>query len=269
MSDIPSPDHSPEEAPDNSPAAWLDDLKIAAIFFTRAPIAHDGVLALADLRRAWRVVPAVGALIGLIGGIAFALASWLGLPPVAAALLAVLATAAATGALHEDGLADMADGCGGADPEGRIAIMRDSRIGAYGALALIFSVGLRAAALAAIARPGAAILALIAAHAVSRACVPAAMDRMQPATEEGLGSGAGTPDRTALAVAAGSAVVLTLIVLGPSAGIWAILTAAAACFAVAAVAQRLFRGYTGDVLGAVQQAAEAAVLLAAAASLSA
>ncbi len=264
MSDIPSPDHTPEEAPDNSPAAWLNDLKIAAIFFTRVPIAHDGVLTLADLRRAWRVVPAVGALIGLGGGIVFALAAWLNLPPAASALLAVLATIALTGALHEDGLADMADGCGGGDPERRIEIMRDSRIGAYGALALVFSVALRAAALTAIARPGAAILALIAAHAVSRACVPAVMDRMQPATEEGLGTGAGTPDRTAMAIAAGSALILALIALGPAAGIWALLAAAAASFAAAAMAQQLFRGYTGDVLGAVQQAAEIAVLLAAA-----
>ena len=264
MSEIPSPDHNPEEAPDNSPAAWLRDAKTAAIFFTRVPIPHDGALMLADLRRAWRVVPAIGALIGLGGGIVFALASWLGLPPVAAALLAVLATVALTGALHEDGLADTADGSGGSDPERRIEIMRDSRIGAYGALALIFSVGLRVAALAAIARPGAAVLALIASHAVSRACMPAVMDRMQPATEEGLGAGAGTPDRTALAIAAGSALVLALIALGLAAGVWALLAAAAASFATAALAQRLFRGYTGDVLGAVQQAAEIAVLLAAA-----
>lgn len=266
MSDIPSPDHSPDESPDNSPGAWLHDAKTAAIFFTRVPIPHDGALTLADLRRAWRVVPAIGALIGLAGGIVFALAGGLGMPPLGAALLAVLATVALTGALHEDGLADMVDGSGGADPDRRIEIMRDSRIGAYGALALIFSVGLRAAALAAIARPGDAILALIAAHAVSRACVPAVMDRTQPATEEGLGTSAGTPERTALAIAAGFAVVLTLITLGLAAGIWALLAAAAVSFAVAALAQRLFRGYTGDVLGAVQQAAEIAVLLAAAAS---
>jgi adenosylcobinamide-GDP ribazoletransferase len=269
MSDIPSPDHNPEEAPDNSPAAWLRDVKAAAIFFTRVPLVHEGVLTLADLRRAWRAVPAIGALVGLAGGIALAAAAWLGLPPAGAALLAVLATVALTGALHEDGLADVADGLGGEDAERRIEIMRDSRIGAYGALALIFSVGLRAAALTAIARPGAAILALIAAHAVSRACIPAVMDRIPPATEEGLGSSAGTPDRTALAIAAGSALVIALVVLGPAAGVWALIAAAAAAFAVAAMAQRLFRGYTGDVLGAVQQAAEIAVLLAAAASFAA
>lgn len=269
MSDLPSPDSNPEEAPDNSPAAWLKDLKSAAIFFTRVPIRHDGALTLADLRRAWRVVPAVGALIGLGGGIAFAAAHALHLPPLAAGLLAVLATAALTGALHEDGLADTADGMGGGDPERRIEIMRDSRIGAYGALALILSVALRAAALAAIARPGPAILALVAAHAVSRAAIPAVMDRVPPATEAGLGAGAGTPDRTSLAIAVGSALVLALIVLGPAGGVWALAAAAAASFAAAALAQRLFRGYTGDVLGAVQQAAEIAVLLAASAVLSA
>jgi adenosylcobinamide-GDP ribazoletransferase len=269
MSDMPSPDHSPEEAPDNSPQAWLGDFRTAAIFFTRLPLAHEGVLTLADLRRAWRAVPAVGALIGLIGGVVFALAAWLNLPPAASALLAVLATAALTGALHEDGLADMADGCGGADKEKRIAIMRDSRIGAYGALALIFSVGLRAACLAAIAGWGSVLLALVAAHSLSRAAIPAAMSRMQPASEEGLGAGAGAPDRLSLAIAAGFAAVLALIVLGPTAGILAILTAAVAAFVVGSAAQRLIGGYTGDVLGAVQQAAEIAVLLAAAAALAA
>jgi adenosylcobinamide-GDP ribazoletransferase len=268
MTDLPSPDHNPEETADNSPAAWLHDLKAAAIFFTRAPIIHSGELTLADLRRAWRAVPAVGALIGLAGGIAFALAHWLNLPSFAGALLAVLATAALTGALHEDGLADVADGLGGGDPERRIEIMRDSRIGAYGALALIFSVGLRAAALAAIAGPGSAILALVAAHTVSRAAIPAVMSRFQPATEEGLGAGAGTPERLSLAVAVGFASVLTLIVLGPAAGLWALVAGALGAIAVAALAQRLLRGYTGDVLGAVQQVAEAAVLLAAAANFS-
>jgi adenosylcobinamide-GDP ribazoletransferase len=268
MTELPSPDHNPEETADNSPAAWLQDLKAAAIFFTRVPIAHDGSLTLADLRRAWRAVPAVGALIGLAGGIVFALALWLHLPAVAAALLAVLATAALTGALHEDGLADVADGMGGGDPDRRIEIMRDSRIGAYGALALASSVGLRAAALAAIAGPGGAILALVAAHAVSRAAIPAVMSRFPPASEEGLGFNAGTPERLSLAVAVGFAAVLALIALGPAAGVWALIAAAAAAVAVAALAQRLFRGYTGDVLGATQQAAEIAVLLAAAANFS-
>jgi len=267
MTDLPSPDSNPEETADNSPAAWLHDLKAAAIFFTRAPIVHSGELTLADLRRAWRAVPAVGALIGLVGGIVFALAHWLHLPALAGALLAVLATAGLTGALHEDGLADVADGLGGGDPDRRIEIMRDSRIGAYGALALAFSIGLRTAALAAIAGPGGAILALIAAHAISRAAIPAVMSRFPPASEEGLGAGAGTPER--LAVAVGFAVVLALIALGPAAGVWALIAAAAAAIAVAALAQRLLRGYTGDVLGAVQQAAEIAVLLAAAANFTA
>ena len=263
----PSPDAGPGDVQDNTPAAWLDDLRVAAIFFTRVPIQRDGALELGDLARAWRVVPAIGVPIGLVGAIVYSLAYGLGLPALAAAILAVLTTALVTGALHEDGLGDFADGSGGDSAERRIEIMRDSRIGAFGTLALIFSVGLRVAALAAIAKPMAVILALIVAHAVSRAAIPVAMDRMTPAAPLGLGAGAGAPDRTSVVIAAITAGALALILLGVGPGVAALIAAGLAAFAMAAAAERLLGGFTGDVLGAVQQAAEAAMLLACAATL--
>jgi adenosylcobinamide-GDP ribazoletransferase len=244
---------------------WTQDLKVAAIFFTRVRIPHAGALTLADLKRAWRAVPLVGAAIGAGGGIVFALAVHLNLPLLAAALLALAATAVVTGALHEDGLSDFADACGGRDGERRLAIMRDSRIGAFGTLALIFSVALRAAALAAIALPQDALLALIAAHALSRAAIPAVMAAIPAARSDGLGADAGAPERPALAAALLLAGVIALVLVGMSPALAAILVGCMAAMAIAGMARRLVGGYTGDILGAVQQAAETAILLALAA----
>src|SRR5579864_5025125 len=135
-----------DEAPiRRAPGDWPDDLLIAAAFLTRMPIPTPAVLPGRLAQASW-AFPLVGVGVGLLGGLAYAFAAWLGLPTLAAALIAVAGTAALTGALHEDGLADTADGFGGgATPEAKLTIMRDSRNGAYGVLALIFSVALRAA----------------------------------------------------------------------------------------------------------------------------
>ena len=127
---------------------------------------------------------------------AFALlfAQLIGLASWPAALLSVLAGIALTGALHEDGLADTADGFfGGRDREEKLAILRDSRQGTYGVLAIVLGVLLRAAALAGIGDVIHAGLALIAAHAASRAALPAVMTALTPARPDGFGAGAGTP----------------------------------------------------------------------------
>jgi adenosylcobinamide-GDP ribazoletransferase len=210
----------------------------------------------------------VGIAIGLVGWAAFALARALGLPETLAALVALLATVLTTGALHEDGLADTADGFGGgADAARKLAIMRDSRSGAYGVIALVFSIGLRAASLAAIAGQGAGVgWALIAAHAASRAAIPAVMRRLEPARSDGLGAGAGQPDDGAVAWCLALAAVIALAALGPAQGIVALVVTTAAVAGLAALARRQIGGYTGDVLGAAQQVGEIAMLLCAAAA---
>ena len=132
-----------------SPRAWLDDLSSSLALMTRLPFVgtqNGGT-------RAVRTYPLVGAIVGLIGGLFFALAVALSLPPLACALVAITAIILVTGAFHEDGLADLADGFGGGrDRDDKLAIMRDSRIGSFGVLALLLSLGLRAAALATIAQ---------------------------------------------------------------------------------------------------------------------
>src|SRR5204863_1906899 len=111
---------------------------------------------------------------------------------------AVTAGIALTGALHEDGLADTADGFGGGrDRDDKLRIMRDSRQGSFGVVALVLSIALRAAALGTIGEPIHVTLALIAAHAASRGVLPVLMHVLTPARPDGLGASAGRPSRTA------------------------------------------------------------------------
>ena len=250
---------------------WLADFTVAVSFLTR--FRPPGALTASDLvpgrlAGAVRAFPLVGAGVGLAGGIVYALAYWLGLPPVAAALCALTATALATGALHEDGLADAADGLGGGKTaEDRLRIMRDSHIGAFGVLALIFSVGLRAAALATLGTPWLAAAALIASGAGSRALLGLVMRRLDPARTDGLAADAGRPSEEGALTSAAIGGAFALLFLGLGTGIVAAAAAAVAVTAVGHCARRGIGGYTGDVLGAAQQAAEVAILLAAAAAL--
>jgi adenosylcobinamide-GDP ribazoletransferase len=244
-------------------AGWRDDFVASGDFLTRLPLARLATIDSAPLARSMRAFPLVGIIVGLIGWAALALAAWLGLPPSATALTALAATVLASGGLHEDGLADTADGFGGgADREHKLAIMRDSRSGAYGIMALIVSFGLRGAALAALS-VSAALPALVAAHVVSRAALPLAMRFIAPARPDGLGAGAGQPDDAAQAWCLGIAVVVALLCFGPSHGIVALAVAALAIAAIGFLAERQIGGHTGDVLGAAQQVGEIAVLLAA------
>ena len=100
-------------------ADLLHDCKVALAFLTRVPVRAERPWPEADLAASAPMFPVVGALIGLAGAIAYALAVWLGLPPWPAAVVALATTIWLTGALHEDGLADVADGFGGADARGQ------------------------------------------------------------------------------------------------------------------------------------------------------
>jgi len=250
----------------NALAGWRDDVLAAAQFLTRLPLAGLGAPRPGPLAGAMRAFPLVGIAVGLGGWAALALAAALGLPTTIGALLAVATTVAITGALHEDGLADTADGFGGGTGRaGKLAIMHDSRSGAYGALALVFSVALRAAALAALT-PSRAGLALTAAHTVSRAALPLVMRWLEPARDDGLGAGAGRPDDAAIGWCAAIALVVALLCLGAGTGLVGLLVVAGTVAALAGLARRQIGGYTGDVLGAAQQIGEIAMLLTAAAA---
>jgi adenosylcobinamide-GDP ribazoletransferase len=233
----------------------IADFRLALGFLTRIPVSLSEPPGPNALTRSMRLFPLIGALIGAaIGGVD--LLAGKVLPPLPAALLAIGFGMLLTGALHEDGLADCADGFGGGrDKDGKLAIMRDSRIGAYGTLALILSVGLRASAIAQTANPAGA---LIVAHALSRALLPGLMTVLPPASATGLAASAGRAGKADFVVALLLAVSLSI----PLLEIWPVLAAAALVFAaIALLARRQIGGYSGDVLGALQQTCEIAILL--------
>jgi adenosylcobinamide-GDP ribazoletransferase len=258
-----SPPNSQVESPYSGPVL-LADLHLAAAFLTRLRLPDCGPVAEGALARAMRAFPLVGALLGLAAGGIYGVTASV-LPPLPSALLAVLALVLLTGALHEDGLADLADGLGArGGRERRLEVMRDSRTGAYGVLALVFSVSLRVSAVAALPHGWGAVGALMAAAALSRALIPAVLQGLPPARSDGLGASAGVPHAGIAATALGLGLALAIAGLGLTGALAAIVAAGLAALAVATVARRALGGYTGDVLGAVQQAAEAAILLAAA-----
>ncbi|MBI2235943.1 MAG: adenosylcobinamide-GDP ribazoletransferase [Magnetospirillum sp.] len=251
------------ESPSETVPNLLAELHLAACFLTRLPLPDAGPVAPGGLAAAMRCFPVVGAVVGLAAAAVHALAS-LWLPTLPAALLAVTALVLLTGALHEDGLADFADGLGArGDRARRLEVMRDSRTGSFGVLALVFSVALRGAALAALPSGWIATGALVAAAALSRALMPAAMQAMAPARADGLGASCGVPHAGVAATAVVVALLLSLPGLGLGGTLAAALAGGLAALGVTWLARRAIGGYTGDVLGAIQQVSEAAVLLAA------
>ncbi len=175
-----------------------------------------------------------------------------------------------TGGLHEDGLADSFDGLGaGKTREETLEIMRDSRIGTYGVLGLIFTVGLRWAGLAALVAVDwwAGALTLIAAASLSRGMLPALMRHVPPARTDGLSAGAGIPefDRVALAALIGAAIAILCLGFGLGILVVGVGGGLAALFAYWAF--RRIGGQTGDILGAAQQIVETGIFLTSAAIL--
>lgn len=248
------------------------DLAACLRFFSRVPVPAvnrlDDPSQLPAFSRAAWLVPVAGALLALPPALLLALLGLTDLPPLAASLLAVAFAMMLTGALHEDGLADVADGFFGASRrERRLEIMKDSRIGAFGTLALVVCVGLRAVLLAALmARVGAlsAALLLILVEAASRAAMVGVWTALAPARPDGLAAASGQPSSRAAMVAMllGLAAALTGLALLPAPAVFAaLLLAATAATGTALLARARIGGHTGDVLGATQQLALVGLLL--------
>jgi adenosylcobinamide-GDP ribazoletransferase len=248
-----------------TPRSLLADMADCIGFFTRLPAPLPPSPERPFARALW-AAPLAGLVVALVAALVMAIAAGLSLPPAICALLAVAATVIVTGALHEDGLADTADGLfGGYTRERRLEIMKDSRIGTFGAAALVFSIALRAAALAAIGPAWPALLALVAAHMASRAVLPALLHATAPAKPDGLAASVGAvPRETAVA-----ALLIGFVALLPLGMFAAILTALALALIFIALRQAALQrigGTTGDIVGALQQLCEIAVLCAAAAA---
>ncbi len=237
----------------------LVQLWLAAVLLTRLPLPHLPRGAFAHGARAVWAYPVVGAGIGLVGAVAGQLALLLGMPTGVAAGITLAVMMMLTGAMHEDGLADVFDGFwGGTTPARRLEIMRDSQIGTYGVLALLMVTLLRWSALAALL--SGPIAPVIAAAALSRGMMPAVMARLVQARSNGLAQSVGRPPVPLAVLGFGLGALIALISLGSAGGV-AIIAAIAMTTAVAATAKRKIGGQTGDVLGATQQLSEAAILI--------
>lgn len=236
----------------------MADLRAAIGLMTRLPVhAHDTGRGGARAAWAW---PLAGLCVAVPAALAAEAALRSGLPVAFAACLALAVQIVLTGAMHEDGLADSADGLwGGWTRERRLEIMKDSRIGTYGVLALVLSVAARLALLAAVIADGALWPAVLAAALMSRAPMVAAMAALPPARPDGLSRAVGRPGRATALMAVGIALVLALLLTG-AAALAATLAIAATTLGIAALARAQIGGQTGDILGAVQQIAEIAAL---------
>ncbi|SDU04668.1 adenosylcobinamide-GDP ribazoletransferase [Stappia sp. ES.058] len=250
---------------------WTSGLLIADVaatlrFFSRLPVprinADDDPARLPDFRRAAAVTPLSALIVALPGAAIFLLASLTALPAAVAALLGLSANIALTGALHEDGLADVADGFYGAGtPDRRLEIMKDSRIGAFGTLALILTLALKTALLSTLMeRFGApsAVLGWLAVESGSRAVLVGVWRALPAARPGGLSALCGTPARRAVACALMLALMVfavCLVVYSLTAILLAAFAQAMTGYGVARIAMAKIVGQTGDVLGAAQQLA--------------
>ncbi|HVO01939.1 MAG TPA: adenosylcobinamide-GDP ribazoletransferase [Candidatus Cybelea sp.] len=252
-------------------ARWRRDLFLAFAFLTRLPV---GFLAppvepiaiasapQAQLAEAARAFPIVGLVVGLIGGLAYWIALRITHSGLLAAFLAVAATGALTGALHEDGWADFADGLGArGDRVRKLAAMKDSHIGSFGVLALIFATGIKVVAVATLGDPDRVTAALVASHTLSRALLPLAMRSLPLAATQGLAVSAGRPSAQGVYAALGIGLLIAFFAVFLPAAAVALIAAVVAAVLVGKIAERQFGGYTGDVLGAIEQVAEMAVLI--------
>ncbi len=243
-------------------AERLGELTTGLAFSTRLPLRHAAPIGGAALKQALWALPVAGLVVGIIGAVVYALAYRLALPAWSAAALAVAASLAATGCLHEDGLADTADGFGGGNTrEQKLDIMRDSRIGTYGVCALVLSILIRIGAVASLDDPGTVAAALIAAHCAARAAMPVLMFFVAPARSDGLSADVGQPQGARAGIAAALGIIALLFGLGLAHAVAAAIVLAIVVALMALLSVKQIGGQTGDVMGALEQIGEIAVLL--------
>ena len=234
---------------------------VALEFFTRLPVPRWVGFDPLWSREAARFLPLVGWLVGVVGAVVAALSA-LVLPPVVALLLSMLTTIVLTGALHEDGWADLCDGFGGGHTRARmLEIMRDPRLGAFGVIGLLGMLALKFAALQSM--PSQVVALVLVAHPLSRLAALAVMWRLDYVRPEGKAKAVGESLSGAGFCFAGFTVLIPLALLQYSqlALSWAALAlgvtlAVVATVCLARLLQRRLGGYTGDCLGAVQQLTE-------------
>nr|WP_174840274.1 MULTISPECIES: adenosylcobinamide-GDP ribazoletransferase [unclassified Ruegeria] len=236
------------------------DIPLAFVLLTRLPTPRLPETAFARQATAVWAFPIVGLVVGALATLTGWLAIWVGLPAFVSAALVVSVLIVVTGAMHEDGLADMFDGLwGGYTTERRLEIMKDSQIGTYGVLAIGLVQTLRITGIAALIHAD-LFTGFLAACMVSRSLMPVLMHFLPNARKSGLSQSVGRPPASSVGLGLFLAVSLAGLVLGAGA-ILPVLLSCGTAFAVAMIAKAKIGGQTGDILGATQQLTEVTVLL--------
>jgi adenosylcobinamide-GDP ribazoletransferase len=245
------------------PGASLRAVAGALSFLTLVPIGRVVALEARDVARGLVLFPVVGAGLGaLTGGVAVGLYPWL--PAFVAAGVALAIAVLLTGALHVDALADTFDAAGGGSRERALEIMRDSRLGTFGASALALDLVLKVGAIAALLVRGGAVPALIAAGALSRAASPSLAALLPyPRPAPGPGGVLSGASGLAAATAAGLGIALAVLAVGSEA-LWLVTATAVVTICAGVIYRHWLGGATGDCLGAVTELCETTVLIVAA-----
>ncbi|WP_421780458.1 adenosylcobinamide-GDP ribazoletransferase [Kiloniella litopenaei] len=274
----------------NKPHQWLNmikqfeqDLRIALAFMTRIPVPYpmdqEGKPTSRSLAEASWSFPLIGILVGFISATVLVISFYLSLPLYVCALLAIIASILATGALHEDGLADVADGFGGShDLERKLEIMKDSRVGSYGVLALGISVLMRTLllgsllSLAQLSPLGAdnyqwAILIqifaiYISAHMIGRGLAPLMMSHLPLAKKSGMAATAAKPKLRSSYGSLLLTMVFLFLFLPPLSVLIVLVSNVLMVLFLSWLTMRQIGGYTGDVLGTAVQLCEIVTYLA-------
>ncbi len=243
---------------------YYTDLISAIRFLTRLPFPMTTPPKRTIMLASWSF-PIVGVIVGSFGAFSILLAHLVNIPTVAIALIALLFMAFLTGALHEDGMADIADGFGGGkNRDNKLSIMRDSQIGTFGALTLFAILGLKTIAISALLESESiwmASAAIIATHATARASMVPVAYFLPLASESGLAQSAGKPHQSTVLISISIAVLISLVLLPILSAITATIVSIATTAIIAILAFRQIGGYTGDVLGAVEQSCETTMLI--------
>lgn len=229
------------------------DILAAFSLLTRLPVPVDHARAGARGAAAAWAFPVVGLVVGTGAGLIAALVGWLGLPAGLVAASALFFLAVVTGGMHEDGLADFADAMGCMTVARRLEIMKDSRIGAYGVIALTIFLLARWSGMAELSG-WILVCTLAAVGATSRAVMVLLMFIMQPARKNGLSAGVGKPELSTVLVATAIALLACVFLTSGSVILFVLIFAGAS--PVYWIAKRTLGGQTGDVLGTAQQFAE-------------
>jgi adenosylcobinamide-GDP ribazoletransferase len=240
-----------------------EELGVALGLLTRFPLPEFTMRTPATVGTAFWAYPLAGALVGAPAAALFWLCHAAGFSTAPSVLLAMAATLLASGAFHEDGLTDFWDGLGGGDSrEEKLDIMRDSRIGTYGALAIAFTLGLQFCFLVNIqnyAGHTSVMGAIIAAEALSRGAIALPIASLHPARNDGLGPSMAVLPMVTIVTGVVIAAAIAVLLLGGG-GLLMMVGAALGTGLVTFIAWHFLGGFTGDVLGAAAVTARMAGL---------